>query len=68
MDEYFDDIGLGSYYDRRDYEDMMEWDRFKKMRTTHAVDENWIKQKGDGNDTTESTGKQGSDNREHKGP
>lgn len=34
-DEYFDDIGLGSYYERRSEEDLKEWERFKKMRTDH---------------------------------
>ena len=55
MNEYFDDIGLGSYYERRSEEDLKEWNRFKDMRTDHSMDESWIeenKKQGESKDDT----------------
>lgn len=43
MREYFDDIGLGSYYERRESEDLVEWERFYKMRTDYEADQDWNK-------------------------
>lgn len=38
-EEYFDDIGMGTYYERRDREDLQEWERYRKMRVDHSYDE-----------------------------
>lgn len=44
LNEYFDDIGLGSYYERRYEKDLRDLEHFKKMRTDHATDAGWTEE------------------------